>query len=221
MSAQGKATRVTRALPPPWVACALIRQPCKGETGEKIGVVVVAPLQGWGRWRHRYPGRRSAAHAATLCPGLTCSGPFGAIAPLSAPLGQPGGSAGFCRTSPRVSAWGCKAPITKRTCSSRSTPNSSTLERMISRSTLAAKALSFSEGHGRPRGKRFQNGSCTRQSAGKPASWRTQLRPGHSSSSMVCSNRSWPPAIVIWPLPQAGQCRISSATGWCAPHAWH
>ena len=46
--------------------------------------------------------------------------------------------------NPNSSAWGFRASITNRMCSSKSTPSSSTLLLMISRSTLAANALSLS-----------------------------------------------------------------------------
>ena len=38
----------------------------------------VAPFQGLNYYRNSYPGRRYAAIAASLCPGLACDAPFGA-----------------------------------------------------------------------------------------------------------------------------------------------
>ena len=52
--------------------------PVRAKQALTIGSFVVSPLQGCGPCRHRYPGRRSAAIAASLCPGLICCGPFGA-----------------------------------------------------------------------------------------------------------------------------------------------
>ena len=39
---------------------------------------IVAPLQGFASTNHLLPGRRSAADATSLCPGLIGFGPFGA-----------------------------------------------------------------------------------------------------------------------------------------------
>ena len=69
-SAQGKATRVVRASPSPWVAYQRGKKALKGRDNRCIGLC--RPFRAWG------PIATATRGGATLCPGLICPGPFGA-----------------------------------------------------------------------------------------------------------------------------------------------
>jgi hypothetical protein len=69
ISAQGKATRVVRASPSPWVAYQRGNKALKGRDNRGIGLC--RPFRASG------PIRTTTRGGATLCPGLICPCPFG------------------------------------------------------------------------------------------------------------------------------------------------
>ncbi len=69
ISAQGKATRVLRVSPSPWVAYHRDEKALKGRDNRCIGLC--RPFRAWG------PIATTTRGGATLCPGLICLCPFG------------------------------------------------------------------------------------------------------------------------------------------------
>ena len=64
-----------RALPSPWEGFHWIQSPERATQSDRF---ICFALSGLPRHWISTPGRRSAADAATLCPGLICCCPFGA-----------------------------------------------------------------------------------------------------------------------------------------------